>query len=121
MSLMKLHGSSGGEHINPQDPKEWVAFQRLMERDDLGLLERRIPQLGLLLNQLGELVDLHLADEVHGEVALVTLWAEPDEHPRSGAVELVHDSDLVTALALIGLIDADGINPETTHHRRGHC
>ncbi len=31
-SLMKLHGSSGGEHINPQDPREWVAFQRLMQR-----------------------------------------------------------------------------------------
>lgn len=32
MSLMKLHGSSDGEHLNPQDPREWVAFQRLMER-----------------------------------------------------------------------------------------
>ena len=32
MSLMKLHGSSDGEHLNPRDPREWVAFQRLMER-----------------------------------------------------------------------------------------
>lgn len=31
-SLLKLHGSSGGEHLNPQDPREWVAFQRLMDR-----------------------------------------------------------------------------------------
>jgi hypothetical protein len=31
-SLLKLNGSAGGEHLNPQDPKEWVAFQRLMDR-----------------------------------------------------------------------------------------
>src|SRR6266536_6630256 len=32
ISLLKLHGSRSGEHINPQDPRQWVVFQRLMER-----------------------------------------------------------------------------------------
>ena len=30
--LMRLHGSAGGEHLDPQDPAEWVAFQKLMDR-----------------------------------------------------------------------------------------
>lgn len=31
-SLLKLHGSGDGEHLNPQDPQEWKAFQKLMGR-----------------------------------------------------------------------------------------
>ena len=31
-SLLKLHGSSDGEHLNPQDPQEWKAFHKLMDR-----------------------------------------------------------------------------------------
>ena len=27
-SLLKLHGSSDGEHLDPHDPREWVASQR---------------------------------------------------------------------------------------------
>jgi hypothetical protein len=31
-SLLRLHGSSGGEHVDPHSPREWVAFQLLLER-----------------------------------------------------------------------------------------
>ncbi|KAH6982651.1 heterokaryon incompatibility protein-domain-containing protein [Ilyonectria destructans] len=30
--LLMLHGSSFGNHTNPQDPSEWVAVQKLLER-----------------------------------------------------------------------------------------
>ena len=55
---------------------------------------------------------VEIADEGHGEVACGRLWAEPDGGVGGGLVDLAHELDLVGLFVVVGLVDAQGVDPE---------